>query len=1098
MSGQQGAERLEETALDALREAELRYRTVADFTYDWEYWEAPDGTLRYVSPSCERITGYPAEQFLADPRLLDKLVVPEDREVWSEHHRLLEKRAPGEIQFRLRRSDGEICWVEHACQPVTDEEGTFLGYRASNRDITERKRAEEELIRYREHLEELVAERTAELAEANAALRNEIAVRTEAEQALVRNQERYALAQRAAQIGSWDWDISTGDLHWSDQIEPMFGFGQGEFGATYEAFLQCVHPEDRQRVMDAVDDSVEQGADYAIEHRIVWPDGTVHWVSETGDVFRDEQGRAMRMLGIVQDITDRQRAQEALRASEENFRNVAEQSPNMIFINLRGKVVYVNPKCEEVLGYARDEFYARDFDFRTLIAPDHRDLVEANFRAHLRGREVPPYEYALVAKDGRRIEVIIAPKLIQYGGGSAILGTVTDITARKREERTLRASQRFLQSTLDALSDSIAILDQEGIILAVNASWRRFAQENGLEWPDFGVGRDYLAVVDSAPGNAVGAQEAAAGIRAVLGGHQEQCSVEYPCHSPDGQRWFIMRVTRFESSEGIRVVTMHEDITERRHAEEMRARMAAIVESSDDAIIGKTLDGVITSWNEGAQRIYGYATDEVVGKPISVLSPPDRQDELRQILDKTRRGEHVAHFETVRMTKRGEQIYVSLNISPILDESGRVTGASTIARDITARMRVQQALRKAKEDAEASKREEEKRRAEAERRRSIAESLGDVLAVLNSNRSLREVLNYIAAQAGQLLGTRAAGIYTLERETGMLSVQATRGLLVTYVAGARIPVGHGALQQAMTFRQPVAVQDLTAALAEEDERALGAVPRTVAVAWARVYRALLAVPIVVQDEVYGGMLLYYGTPRKFTDEEIELATAFGDQVALAIDNARLREQVEQAATTAERDRLARELHDAVTQTLFSAGLIAEALPRVWERNPEEGRRGLEELRRLTRGAAAEMRTMLVELRPAALTEKPLGELLRHLTDAMIGRARIPIDLSVEGDCVLSPDVQVALYRIVQEALNNVTKHAGASEVLVELRCHPWQAAVSVSDDGHGFDPDDVLPDRFGVGIMRERAQGIGAILEVDSQPGQGTRISVNWQDARRG
>jgi PAS domain S-box-containing protein len=137
----QGTERREETALEALREAELRYRTVADFTYDWEYWEAPDGTLRYISPSCERITGYPAEQFLANPRLLDELVVPEDREVWVEHHHSMETREPDEIQFRLQRPDGEIRWVEHVCHPVTDEKGMFLGYRASNRDITERKRA---------------------------------------------------------------------------------------------------------------------------------------------------------------------------------------------------------------------------------------------------------------------------------------------------------------------------------------------------------------------------------------------------------------------------------------------------------------------------------------------------------------------------------------------------------------------------------------------------------------------------------------------------------------------------------------------------------------------------------------------------------------------------------------------------------------------------------------------------------------------------------------------------------------------------------------------------------------------------------------------
>jgi two-component system nitrate/nitrite sensor histidine kinase NarX len=653
-------------------------------------------------------------------------------------------------------------------------------------------------------------------------------------------------------------------------------------------------------------------------------------------------------------------------------------------------------------------------------------------------------------------------------------------------ERALRTSQQFLQSTLDSLADNIAILDAEGTILAVNASWRRFARENDLAWPGYGVGRNYLMVLDAASEASHGAWEAAAGIRDVILGAREQFSLEYPCHSPSQQRWYIMRVTRFESDEGIRVVALHEDISERKLAEEARARLAAIVESSEDAIIGKSLQGVVFSWNEGAQRIYGYSAEEIIGQSISLLIPSDRSEEMQQLLDRIIQGERVAQFETVRLTKNGDLIYVSLNVSPILDEVGRVIGASTIARDITARIRSEHALFQAKEDAEAARREEEVRRQEAEQRRWIAESLRDVLAVLNSNRSLDEVLNYIAGQAGQLLGTRAAGIFSLDKETGKLAVRATRGLLVTYVAGARVPIGQNALQRSMDLREPVAVSDLA------DD--WGGAP---SVAWSRLYRALLAVPIVVQDEVYGGMLLYYGKPRAFTDEEIELAVAFRDQVALAIDNAWLREQVERAATTAERDRLARELHDAVTQTLFSASLIAEAMPRVWEQNPEAGRRGLEELRRLTRGAAAEMRTMLIELRPAALIEKPLGELLRHLTEAMTSRTRVPMSLSLDGNCRLPGDVQIALYRIVQEALNNVAKHAGASQVSVDLMCRPHRAEVCIADDGTGFDPAEVLPDRLGLGIMRERAQGIGAGLKIDSQPGRGTQILVLWQDTRR-
>ncbi len=127
------------------------------------------------------------------------------------------------------------------------------------------------------------------------------------EEELRRSEEIYALAQRAANIGSWNWDIITGNLRWSALIERMFGFAPGKFGATYEAFLECVHPDDRKYVEDSVNAAVKDNEDYNIEHRIIWPDGTVRWVSETGDVFRDENGEPLRMIGIVQDITERKK-----------------------------------------------------------------------------------------------------------------------------------------------------------------------------------------------------------------------------------------------------------------------------------------------------------------------------------------------------------------------------------------------------------------------------------------------------------------------------------------------------------------------------------------------------------------------------------------------------------------------------------------------------------------------------------------------------------------------------------------------------------------------------------------------------------------------
>ncbi len=140
-----------------------------------------------------------------------------------------------------------------------------------------------------------------------------------------------------------------------------------------------------------------------------------------------------------------------------------------------------------------------------------------------------------------------------------------------------------------------------------------------------------------------------------------------------------------------------------------------------------------------------------------------------------------------------------------------------------------------------------------------------------------------------------------------------------------------------------------------------------------------------------------------------------------------------------------------------------------------------------------MRTLLVELRPAALADARLSDLLRQLTDAMVGRVRVPVTLVTEGECCVPPEVKVALYRIAQEALNNAAKHAAAAHVEVRLGQSPEGTWLCISDDGQGFDPGQVPPDHLGVGIMRERAATVGAVLEIASSPGQGTRVTATWK-----
>ena len=225
-----------------------------------------------------------------------------------------------------------------------------------------------------------------------------------------------------------------------------------------------------------------------------------------------------------------------------------------------------------------------------------------------------------------------------------------------------------------------------------------------------------------------------------------------------------------------------------------------------------------------------------------------------------------------------------------------------------------------------------------------------------------------------------------------------------------------------------------------------------------------------------------------------VAALFPGSVEIRQDEDTLIAQAVEDAITAERNRLARELHDAVTQTLFAVSLTAEVLPDLWGMDEAEARKSTEELRQLTRGALAEMRTLLFELRPTALNQARLPDLLKQLSEALLGRERLPVCLDLKGDCDLTCDVKVEIYRIVQESLNNVVKYARASQVDIKVRLEAKRVHIEIKDNGIGFDPACIKPTSLGLRIMRERAETIHAELQIASLPGQGTTVNLGWRN----
>jgi len=207
---------------------------------------------------------------------------------------------------------------------------------------------------------------------------------------------------------------------------------------------------------------------------------------------------------------------------------------------------------------------------------------------------------------------------------------------------------------------------------------------------------------------------------------------------------------------------------------------------------------------------------------------------------------------------------------------------------------------------------------------------------------------------------------------------------------------------------------------------------------------------------------------------------------------RLAQRIASEAILTERNRLARDLHDAVTQTIFSASILSETLPHSLEANPSKGRQQIEELQRLTQGALAELRSLLIELRPEGLVKTDLKDLLAQLCKGIAGRSGIPVELKCDIQVDIPSEIKITLYRIAQEALNNASRHADPSHIEVQCCSDQEMIRLSVRDDGKGFDFDEAFERRMGLGIMTERAADIGASLEVISHPGSGTAITVEW------
>lgn len=382
----------------------------------------------------------------------------------------------------------------------------------------------------------------------------------------------------------------------------------------------------------------------------------------------------------------------------------------------------------------------------------------------------------------------------------------------------------------------------------------------------------------------------------------------------------------------------------------------------------------------------------------------------------------------------------------------------------------------------------QERTQEIERRRQVAEGMQDILTILNSDRPVDEVLNYILTQAKLLLETDWVTFFGAPDSDLHVEMLSARSLQTNTLTAEEMTFSYRLVQTALHLCQPTVV---TKSPSHRNNELSKDIWNDLDIDQIR-YGLSVAVPLSANQEAYGCIVLYYVQNRSISQEEISIATSLADQAALAIENASLHQRSEQLAVMEERERLARDLHDSVTQSIYSLTLFSEAGQRVM-RAGDNARvtEYLEQLGVTASQALKEMRLLLYELRPVVLEQEGLIGALRRRLDAVEDRAGVSVRYDVTEPIVLAPSIEEGLYRIAQEALNNSLKHSAADQVAVQIVRDNSGVTLEIADNGDGFDiAESANTGGMGLLNMRERAHKLAGNLNIRSEPGKGTTIKI--------
>lgn len=834
-------------------------------------------------------------------------------------------------------------------------------------------------------------------------------------------------------------------------------------------------------------------------------------------------------LEVKQLRQEHQRVLAALHESEERYRLFFANSIDANLITSPdGPILAVNPAACRIFGWTEAELIQLgryDLVDRTdpRLAPA---LAERARTGHFRG------ELTFIRRDGTKFPGEIFSAIFQDKDERFRTSMmIRDITERKRAEAQLQAAERFAQATIDALAEHLCVLDEEGVILAVNRAWRQFAEANPPVPANYGIGVNYLALCDRASGpDAVEAAPFAAGIRAVMRKEVEAFSLEYPCPSASAERWFIAQVTRFLGAGPLHLVVSHQNITERKQAEEtLRERHAhaqSLLRLSKNLERAQTFAEVLDAAQAEVKQIIGYqslwvylfsedrkyahfltASGQTLAGAVNQAGALTLTIQGDRMLEEIAAAREMVIVEDARSDERTDKEIVArlgnrtiVNVPIIL--FNRHLGAVGTGTFGVEGVRVPTQSEQEYLEAMASHMavvldrihllvERQEQTVMLQHYADRLQGLYEIEQAILTAQSPAEIGQAALNRLQQQLPCRRSSIalFDFERNESIIFVSLSDGETAIR-PGMRFPLSADWLNQLKTGQVRVA----------NDALALANCPPVVSLLIAEGMRAYLNAPLIAQGELIGALNLAADSPDVFNAAEVEIVSEVATSLAVALQQAHLLEAEQVArrqlrsltqqlvtAQEEERRRLSRELHDEAGQALTSLKMSLELLQVDMPAGLDSFRQRLERLISLTDTTLEQIRLLAQALRPPALDAVGLSPTLDSLCRNFAQNTNLVVDYSGDNLPQLPEAIKITLYRVLQETLTNIARHARANRVEVILQNEGSAISLMVSDDGQGFQVPvgTNQPDRLGLIGMQERLALLGGQLQIESNPGQG-------------